>query len=245
MTISKIVKKILRSEKGLIVIALKFSVAKVEWTANRCNSLEDYVNLAFKPSSAFPFPWIGISPAQVKEEITELVKILARRKPKLVLEVGTARGGTLFLFARVSSPDAAILSIDLPGGLFGGGYPEWRIPLYKSFAIRNQKINLIRGNSHDFYTCKMVEKILEGRKLDFLFVDGDHTYDGVTTDFEMYAPLVNKDGGIIAFHDIVPGPPESVGGVPRFWSEIKYDFEYIELVKNWKQGGCGIGVVYL
>ena len=244
MIIPKIVKKILRSEKGLMVILLKFSVAKVKWRANRCNSLEDYVNLAFKPSSAFPFPWIGISPAQVKEEITELVKILARRKPKLVLEVGTARGGTLFLFARISSPDAVILSIDLPGGPFGGGYPEWRILLYKSFAIQNQKINLIRGNSHDFYTRKMVEKILEGRKLDFLFVDGDHTYDGVKTDFEMYGKLVRKDG-IIALHDIVPGPPENVGGVPKFWNEIKHNFGYVELVKNRNQSGCGIGIIYV
>lgn len=243
MIIPKIVKKILRSEKGLMVIPLKFSVAKLKWTANRCNSIENYVNLAFNPSSAFPFPWISISPSQVKEEITELLKILAIRKSKCVLEIGTARGGTLFLFARVSSPDALIISIDLPGGRFGGGYPEWRVPLYKSFAIHNQKISFIRENSHDFSTLKMIEKMLEGRKLDFLFIDGDHTYDGVKKDFEMYSDLVGQ-GGIIAFHDIVPGPPESVGDVPRFWSEIKHSFSYVELVKNWKQGGYGIGVIY-
>jgi len=45
---------------------------------------------------------------------------------------------------------------------------------------------------------------------DFLFIDGDHTYEGVEGDFEMYSPLVRR-GGIIAFHDIVPGPPENVG----------------------------------
>jgi hypothetical protein len=48
-----------------------------------------------------------------------------------------------------------------------------------------------------------------------LFIDGDHTYEGVRRDFEMYSPLVRK-GGIIAFHDIYPGPEESVGGVPKF-----------------------------
>jgi len=90
----------------------------------------------------------------------------------------------------------------------------------------------------------MVEKGLEGHKVDFLFIDGDHTYGGVKTDFEMYSSLVGK-GGLIAFHDIVPGPPENVGGVPRFWSEIKPSFSYLELVKDWKQGGCGIGTIYL
>lgn len=32
----------------------------------------------------------------------------------------------------------------------------------------------------------------------------------------MYSPLVRK-GGTIAFHDIVPGPPGAIGGVPTFW----------------------------
>jgi predicted O-methyltransferase YrrM len=238
--IPKNVKKILRSEKRLMFIPLKFAVAKLKWTANRCNSIEDYVNLTFNTSNSFPC----IKPGQVREEITELLKILARRKPMFILEVGTAGGGTLFSFARVSSPDALIISIDLPGGRFGGGYPEWRVPLYKSFAIHKQKICLIRENSHAFSTLKMVEKGLEGHKLDFLFIDGDHRYDGVKTDFEMYGKLVGK-GGIIAFHDIVSGPPENVGGVPRFWDEIKHNFGYIELVKDWKQSGCGIGIVYV
>ncbi|MGC8850596.1 MAG: hypothetical protein ACP5QI_09015, partial [Candidatus Bathyarchaeia archaeon] len=112
----------------LMEIAVKSSIAKVKWRANRCNSLEDYVNLAFSPSRFFPLPWISISPAQVKDEILALLKILVKHKPRSILEIGTAKGGTLFLFTRVASSDARIISIDLPGGRFGGGYPEWRIP---------------------------------------------------------------------------------------------------------------------
>lgn len=59
----------------------------------------------------------------------------------------------------------------------------------------------------------------------------------------MYSPLVKK--GIIAFHDIVPGPLEYVGGVPKFWQEIKMQFSYKEIVKDWRQGGYGIGVLYV
>jgi predicted O-methyltransferase YrrM len=43
------------------------------------------------------------------------------------------------------------------------------------------------------------------KRLDFLFIDGDHTYEGVKQDFEMYTPLVRK-GGLVAMHDIVPPP---------------------------------------
>ena len=89
-----------------------------------------------------------IKPMQIKEEISELLKILDKIKPKITLEIGTANGGTLFLFSQVATNDATILSIDLPGGKFGGGYPIWKIPLYKSFARKDQKIYLIRGGKY-------------------------------------------------------------------------------------------------
>jgi len=65
-----------------------------------------------------------------------------------MLEIGTVNGRTLFLFTRIASNDAIIMSIDLPGGPYMGGYPKWKIPLYKNFASSNQEIFLLRSNSH-------------------------------------------------------------------------------------------------
>ncbi|MEM4004410.1 MAG: class I SAM-dependent methyltransferase, partial [Desulfurococcaceae archaeon] len=81
----------------------------------------------------------------------------------------TASGGTLFLFCQVAEPDATVISVDLPGGLFGGGYPEWRIPLYKSFAKEGQRIHLIRVDSHDPKTLEIVKRILGDIKLDLIY----------------------------------------------------------------------------
>jgi len=185
-------------------------------------------------------------PAQIPYEISLLLRILRELKPRRVLEIGTERGGTLFLFTYVADENATIISIDLPPGKyrFGFSYPYWKEKVYKSFGFYNQKIHLIRGDSHDPKTLEKVKRILGGEKLDFLFIDGDHTYEGVRRDFEMYSPLVRR-GGIVAFHDIVPGPPENVGGVPVFWSEIKHRYRYLEIVKDWRQGGYGIGVLFL
>jgi hypothetical protein len=68
----------------------------------------------------------------------------------------------------------------------------------------------------------------------------------VEHDYEMYGPLV-RPGGIIAIHDIVPGPKDNVGGVPGFWRKLKTTTPGIveEIVEDWSQGGFGIGVVYL
>lgn len=200
---------------------------------NKCSSIEDFVDLAFNIFNVSPFKSWSIRPAQVKEEITKLLRLLAQHKPKFILEIGTAGGGTLFLFARASSPDAIIISIDLPGGRFSGGYPESRKHLYESFAMHKQKIHLVREDSHAPATFNIIKKILEGRKLDFLFIDGDHMYNGVKTDFEMYGKLVRK-GGIIVFHDICPHPPQTGCEVNMFWCEIKDEYEYMEIVRDWK-----------
>ena len=107
---------------------------------------------------------------------------------------------------------------------------------------------LIRGDSHDSRTLERVKKILGGEELDFLFIDGDHTYEGVRRDFEMYSPLVRR-GGVVAFHDIVPHDrahdPYGQVGVPKFWSEIKSRYRHLEIVKDWSQGWAGIGVLFL
>ena len=165
-------------------------------------------------------------------------------QPETLIEIGTDKGGTLFVLTRVSNPHATIISIDLYEGQFGGGYPRWRIPFYEAFSSHDQGIYLIRENSHLPKTRQIVEKILDGQKIDFLFVDGDHTYEGVKEDFEMYAPLVRR-GGVVAFHDIVPGPTESVGGVNKFWLEIRGKYKHMEIVNDWSQGGFGIGVLYM
>jgi predicted O-methyltransferase YrrM len=182
-----------------------------------------------------------IKPSQVRSEITSLANIVKELKPKTVLEVGTARGGTLFLFARLSDPEATLVSVDLPGGMYGGGYPDWKIPLYESFRQDKQAIHLVRADSHATETLEKVKSILGGRPVDFLFIDADHTYEGVKKDFELYSPLV-RPGGTIAFHDIVTHPPSYGCGVDIFWNEIKRP-DSREFIEDKNQGWAGVGIL--
>lgn len=184
------------------------------------------------------FFWIK----QVNSEILALCKLIERKKPRFLLEIGTANGGSLFLFSRLAHPEATIISVDLPGGQFGGGYPSYRRDFYKSFANSTQKIFLLRANSHDENTLEQVKDILGVHSLDFLFIDGDHTYQGVKTDFDLYASLVKKNG-IIALHDIAHHPTDWGVEVDTFWSEIKQYYSFQEFIENPEQGWAGIGII--
>ncbi|NIQ14123.1 MAG: class I SAM-dependent methyltransferase, partial [Candidatus Dadabacteria bacterium] len=170
------------------------------------------------------------------------LKFIINQNVKSILEIGTANGGTLFLFSKILKNNSTIISIDLPGGEYGGGYPFYKVPLYKSFINDNQRLFLIRANSQNINTLKRVKKYLNGEKIDLLFIDADHSYNGVKNDFEIYRNLV-KDGGIIAFHDIVKHKDRINSEVDIFWNEIKKQYEHIEFVRNWDQGWGGIGVL--
>jgi len=197
---------------------------------SKCNNFSCLINLSYAfGQNLTRFMENGtIDPFQIKEEILQLIKILAKRQIRTALEIGTANGGTLFLFSHIFSQDALIASVDLPGGRFGGGYESWKTSFYKSFALPKQKLYLIRGDSHSDKTANIVKNIFHNKNLDFLFIDGDHAYEGAKSDFETYSKLV-RPGGLIAFHDIVSGLPESVGGVPKFWNQIKNDFRHRKL----------------
>ena len=207
---------------------------------NKIKDIDDALKFAF----SFQYLAFTIRTAQIKYEINKLLEILNDLNPRIILEIGTAGGGTLFLYTRIAHPKASIISVDLPGGSFGGGYAKWKIPIYKSFTIGDQKIKLLRADSHNPKTFEHVKNLINKKMVDFLFIDGDHTYEGVKRDFEMYSSLVKK-GGIIAFHDIVEHTVESGCEVNKFWDEIKNDYEYQELIGDIEQTGAGIGIIYL
>jgi predicted O-methyltransferase YrrM len=158
--------------------------------------------------------------AQKKGELRPFISRLRRQTLRSVVEIGTYRGGTLWLWCQLADPDAVIVSIDLPGGEFGGGYDDAQAEHIRSYARADQKLVLIRANSHLSKTRDELTSALGGRLVDFLFIDADHTYDGVKQDYQMYAPLVRR-GGIIAFHDILPHSIEERCEVDVFWEELK------------------------
>ncbi|MBA7660164.1 hypothetical protein ES703_68163 [subsurface metagenome] len=106
-------------------------IRKFKSSIDKTVELDKIVDFSF----SFTHFGVSISPAQLKEEIYKLLKTINLIKPKIVLEIGTASGGTLFLFSRVADPEATIISIDLPGGTFGGGYPSGKV-LYTNHSLR-------------------------------------------------------------------------------------------------------------
>jgi predicted O-methyltransferase YrrM len=189
---------------------------------------------------------IALGAVQKASELAPLLSLLCRYELKAVLEVGTLRGGTLAAWCALAAADAVIVSVDLPGGSFGGGYTEQEASGLRAFAGDGQQLHLLRADSHEPATRDRVVEALGGRPVDFLHIDGDHTYDGVRADYEMYVPLL-APGGVVALHDILFHPAVPEVEVHRLWAEAGGDWRRIELVdagddRGWGQWG-GFGVL--
>lgn len=187
--------------------------------------------------------------SQNLDEFQELLKEFIKIKPTKFIEIGSLYGWTLQHFIHYAEEGSRALSIDLPVRNFVGPQ-DWRVSKqednYKNVwplwaKAKKCKLHLIPDSSQKQQTLDKAKEIFKGEQIDFLFIDGDHSYYGVKRDYEMYNSLVRK-GGIIAFHDI--GKNEE-GGCHQLWNEIKNTKSgFKEILIDSKQEK-GIGVLYV
>jgi cephalosporin hydroxylase len=182
-----------------------------------------------------------IKPMQDDRELLDMVRVIERRQPRVIMEIGTRSGGTLFGWVRASRAAELVISIDLPDGRFGGGYDRRRSRLYAAFAADrpDTRMVMIRADSHAPATIAAAREILAGRSVDFLFIDGDHTLAGVRSDVEQYGAMV-APGGMIALHDIRTTGRERE--VSTFWAEYKRTHECEEIA--YRSAHLGIGIIH-
>lgn len=246
-------------------ILYNMSKYQVRERMNAEEGLEDILDtvLDFKPG----YPPYQVFTVQLRDEIKTLTTLVEKESPQSVLEIGTAKGGSFYIWSRHLDSVNRLISLDLPGGRFGGGYDEQKTGIFRQFSP-SKKMDFVRADSHQHDTYKTVSSLVDGG-VDFLFIDGDHTYEGVKQDFEMYSELVSE-GGIIALHDIATHPDDkevverrrqnvedieerhlswSKGhtdcNVDQFWTELVEAYETEEIISHPKQTWGGIGVVRL
>jgi len=147
----------------------------------------------------------GIHLQQIADEIApciyDLIKV--NWKFKNFLEIGSAAGGNIYLFNHFFNFDN-ITIIDNNK--------------HKKYALRQEILkdiphNEFIGNSHSQQAIKFLDNLQCNYNI--IFIDGDHSYEGVKLDFEIYRKYLNYSGFII-LHDVY-----FCEGVRRFANELK------------------------
>lgn len=175
---------------------------------------------------------------QIDFEFEMLLSFLKDKEIYNVLEIGTDRGGTFYSWCLMF--DGLKISVDLPNSSFSSPNVDV-FRMNDKIKKRFNNVHFIHGDSVSVEVYDKVKEILKDEKIDFLFIDGDHSFEGVYSDFILYSELV-RDNGWIAFHDIKDSTNHrQFGGfVSDFWEKLKGDkIEILGSTAKW----MGIGVV--
>lgn len=177
---------------------------------------------------------VWLESLQHRDELDSLLKLCKVANVKTVLEIGAGPCGTAVWFAEFVGPDGYVVSVDLPVEV--GGTP----PQYEEMArSKAENWTLVRGASDDPKTVERVKAALDGREVGLLFIDGEHTRTAAESDYEMYRPLLAKDG-VIAFHDITL--PE----LWTMWNQLRgkrHPVRSLEFIDDKTRIGFGIGAL--
>ncbi len=168
----------------------------------------------------------GFGALQVPTEIVDCLIRIIPLNIKSAVEIGVYRGGLSYFLAAVLQricPDFKLTMIDPWDSLLG----------YEEFSKRLNLINVIPSTSDNFI----------GKSFDFVFIDGDHMFEGAMKDFYNLGRYAKK---AIAFHDIHDHTPGT--GTVRAWNEIKLEMvnkhEVYEIAHSVDRG-LGIGLVII
>jgi predicted O-methyltransferase YrrM len=124
-----------------------------------------------------------------------LYGLVRQRKARKVIEIGRYKGGSTLLIAAAMGGEGEFWSIDL-------GDKESRLRSSDSRPFDEQiadacrrlglQVKLVVGDS------RTIE--VDTGEVDLVFIDGDHSYEGVKNDFERFGKRV-RIGGAVLFDD--------------------------------------------
>lgn len=187
---------------------------------------------------------LGLTPMQ-SQEIFQAMEYIEKALPDRqngFIEIGSAKGGSFFCWASLFNGHA--VSIDLPE-VIGVSSTE---TVHRNATWREHfgdRVSIIEENSMEVQTIHTIlDGVLQGTLLDFLFLDGDHDYAHTYNDFHNYKKYI-RPGGFIGFHDIYH--PAHVDGCAKFFNELsglKYTTNpHINGINQ--SGWAGIGIFHV
>ena len=130
-----------------------------------------------------------------------LIKVLSELdKITFGAEIGIWRGANAFHLLREFKDLDLLLVDDYDAGkIKRNGLDPALIPGVRSGAVSLLQDYESRFEWLEMDSIKASERVVDG-VLDFVFLDGDHWYEGVKNDIEVWRPKV-RTGGILAGHD--------------------------------------------
>lgn len=156
--------------------------------------------------------------------LSDIASLYNKEQVLNYLEIGCYGGGSASLM--LQRPFTNVVSIDL-GGPITQEVAEANV---SKLNVHGNLFTYVKGNSQNNETKNKVKSLIP--IVDILFIDGDHSYNGVLNDFNLYNDLV-RPGGYIVFDDYLDAKysPEVRKAVDKIISTLK-GYSIVGTLKN-------------
>ncbi len=152
-------------------------------------------------------------------------KWLTGRKPKRALEIGSFEGASaIWLLDFFSGLKITCVDTFSPG--FDDVTGEYEQRFDRNVLEYGNRVIKLKGKSTD-----VLKSFSSRSKYDLIYIDGDHTYEGVKADIELAYPLL-KAGGVMIFDDynntdfgVRQAVDEYLEGLYVDILRVKYDYQ--------------------
>lgn len=178
--------------------------------------------------------------AQKPDELRAFCELLREWNVRSYLEVGARYGDTFHEVGKHLEPGATMVALDMPNGPWGRNNSEEQLRSAVDDLRTKHNASVVFGDSRVPATIDLVYGRNEHKPFDVVFIDGDHSIEGVVLDWVNYGPM----GKIIAFHDIAPVTQKTIRKVhvPYLWRILKARYKYKEIHST--SPGMGIGIIW-
>lgn len=136
----------------------------------------------------------------------------------VLAEVGVWHGVTTTRLRAAMAPDGVLYAVDpYPVGRLGFSMQQ-RIAHAEVRRIPNGRVEWLRTTGAE--AARVLASTVSG-KLEFVFIDGDHSFDGLRADWEGWSGLV-APGGVVGLHDSRPTPDRPIhdAGSVRYTADV-------------------------
>lgn len=177
---------------------------------------------------------LGVQPAETQTTHDERAALArhAAGRTRLV-EIGVWHGVTTSVLRRAMAPDGVLWAIDpFPRGRLGFSYQR-RIARSEVARVTNGTVRWVRTTGE---VAAEIYRREEGPPVGLVFIDGDHSYEGLAGDWSAWSPLIAR-GGVVCLHDSRSTPERQIddaGSVIATEKIVRKDpaFEVVEEVDS-------------
>ena len=144
---------------------------------------------------------VGLRSPETQTSPTEQVALAeAACGRRTLVEIGVYHGFNTARFRRVMNEDGILFAVDpfFPGRL-GFSYSE-AIARWNVARRRRGRVVFVKTLGKH---APAIYRVVTNRPVEFIFIDGDHTYGGIQGDWEAWRNLIAPQG-VVAFHDSQP-----------------------------------------